>query len=107
MYLSRATIEAWIARAAGRAGVCDECDTIPHIPGDNVSAWIAAGWEFMDDRAGLVARCPACRLARPNAWALRLDPDRVAEYLATIAEDRTLDILELRHLANDDKTNHD
>lgn len=65
------TAKDWIARVSGIRPTCKDCER----------SWetvMPEGFEVQQDAAGYVRRCVVCKDARPNAWALKLDPERVA-----------------------------
>lgn len=67
------TAKDWITRFSASRPTCESCE----LSFEDV---MPDGFEVQKHFAGYVRRCAVCKDARPNAWALKLDPERVAAW---------------------------
>lgn len=56
------------------------CDKCPRIDEVNAS-FLAAGWEDLPHKAGMVARCPSCASGKLFPWADKITPEAVAAFI--------------------------
>lgn len=62
-----------------RCNCCVEADA--YFIGDRRARFLAAGWEDMPDRDGMVLRCNTCRDVYPREWVGKLDRERVQAWM--------------------------
>jgi hypothetical protein len=70
-------LRAALVRFADKPGQCPACERVPY---HGALGGVPPGWEEDANAAGYLRCCHACREARPNAWARRIDVERAAAW---------------------------